>query len=139
MVENKKKTKTATGLFLLAIGLLFSYLFYLISSSERTLESWRASYFARRAAEEKKRSENILRKNQTRIFGELKIKYCGIEKDLILFDVFILELDPIYPYRYKIPKKMTKKGFFLSGRPFRITYFDPEKIRLEPGNKFAIQ
>jgi hypothetical protein len=102
----------------------------LVVSSDVSLERWRASYVARRAAEERKIAESVLHKNRTRIFDGIKVEYCGIDDDFLLFDVFILALDPLYPYRYKIPKKAAKEGFYLSDRRFRVKYFDSEKIKL---------
>lgn len=119
-------------LFFLTVGFLFVYLCYLIFASDTSFESWRASYLARRSAEQKAIAESVLLKNRTRNFDGLKVEYTGIENGSVLFNVYILEFDPNYPYRYRIPKREAKKEFLLYNRKFRITYADPEKIRLEP-------
>ena len=43
MVEDRKKKKIATVLFLVATGLLFAYLGYLIAGEELSLQRWRSS------------------------------------------------------------------------------------------------
>ncbi len=130
MVEDRKKKTIATVLFLVATGLLFAYLGYLIASEELSLQRWQASYLARRSAEEKSIADSILYKNHTWTLDGIKIKYCGMEKDKVLFDVYILDLDPLAGYRYRIDKKEAKKGFLLAKRRFQATYVDPNKIQL---------
>ena len=65
-------------------------------------------------AESIRKAEHIvLLKGERREIGRAAIIFKGLEKKTILFDLYLLDLDPQQPYEKKITKADAKEGFYL--------------------------
>lgn len=49
-----------------------------------------------------------------------RLNFRGIDKDVILLDIYLLELDPDYAYANRIPKKEARDGIRLGDSRFRL-------------------
>jgi len=62
----------------------------------------------------------ILPLNEKKIVGKNGLIYRGIDKKMILLDLFILDMDREQAYRKKIPKKAAKKEMILGRSTYRL-------------------
>jgi hypothetical protein len=72
----------------------------------------------------------LLLRNQAQTVGKLKITYLGMAERNLLFDVYILDLDPSFAYRYIIPLSQAKKHFRITDQYFQAHATSNSKIRL---------
>ena len=72
----------------------------------------------------------ILHANTLTKFGKTKLKYRGIDSEYLFIDVYILELEPLYGYAYKIPIKSARKSFRLYEHTFVLISQSKSKVSL---------
>ena len=77
-----------------------------------------------------KRVRVVLRKDVRTSFGKVDVVYRGTEKDNLKLDVYILELDPDYPYRREIDHRTAREGFRLGGVRFELISAGRSKAKL---------
>ncbi len=124
-------------LFFTMSGIVFSLSLYLVATSAMKSEA-RANvgnvHVASAAGTESGIDEDqvrvILRRDEKNSFGKVDVIYRGIENDQIKLDVFILDLDPNYPYRREITCRQAKEGFRLGGLHFELISAGRAKAKL---------
>ena len=72
----------------------------------------------------------ILLRNEAQTIDKLRITYLGIVDKHLLFDVNLLDLDPNFAYRYKVPLIQAKKRFHIAENYFQVLSTSKNKIRL---------
>ena len=134
-MEETKKRRWLIILFFTVLTVLFSSFIYfgykgpIDPRYRRRLEETVQQY--RKEASAKKDTINVvLSKGQKRQIGNIILGYRGIEKDALLIDVVILELDPQTTYPHKIPTSKKKQEVRLGGQPFKIVSAGKSTIQL---------
>ena len=133
MTERTQGQKWLLTAFFTAIGLFFIY--FIISVSKGNVDpvyNRRPPGMPLRTDAPRTAGELVLHKDQPQTFGRLLLTYRGISNGDLVLDVVLLELDPDYPYRHRIPKNSAAQGFRMANTDFRILSAGPKKLSLEP-------
>ena len=132
MTRQELKRKWIVILFFSSLFLIFSYLLYYLTTGtyDPSARRWVSRTEARDLIPQGA-GNFVLKKKQHTVTGNLKITYLGMAAGAILIDLVILDLDPVYAYRYRIPVAKAKKEFLLSNSRFRASSVTPDNIRLE--------
>jgi hypothetical protein len=72
----------------------------------------------------------LLPKDRTQTIGNLKITYRGTRDQMIILDFVLLDLDPQYAYRRRIPQDEARRGFYLSAHHFVVDSVNQHSLRL---------
>ena len=132
MTRQELKKNWAVILFFGSLFLIFSYLIYFLTTGtyDQSARRWVSRTEVRDLIPQG--DGNFILKNDVPVItGNLKITYHGMRAGALLIDLVLLELDPVYAYRYRIPVARARKEFSLSNSRFRASLVTPDKIRLE--------
>jgi Na+-translocating ferredoxin:NAD+ oxidoreductase RnfG subunit len=133
-MEETKKRRVLIILFFTALTVLFTAFIYLGYKGpidpryRRRLEETVKQY---RKEQVKPDTVNVvLSLGQKKRIGNIIVGYRGIDKDALLIDVVILELDPEMTYPHRVSKAGAKGEIRLGGQPFKIISAGNAKIHL---------
>jgi hypothetical protein len=134
MMERTQTKKWWVVLFFSSAGLLFGYFVYFLASgiTDPAYGQWLSNSQPAPAVAQTDDSF-LLPKGEGLVVDRLKIIYRGAEARAINIDLVLMDLDGQYAYRHKIPIEDAKRGFFLSGRRFRVASFNSQKVLLMRG------
>ncbi len=138
MTERTQREKWIILLFFSAVILLFSYLVYVLVMNktdpafDRWMQRWRPEGAAADAPAPPPEDPFLFVRRRPKIADGLKITFRGARNGVVAFDLIILDLDPAYAYRRRIPLKEARRGFQLGDRRFRIERMEGGAVRLEP-------
>jgi hypothetical protein len=124
--EMTSSEKTSWFTPLLIIGILATVFvgLYLFSTDTSTLQQTKArkefDFSGRPTQPIVYKNQVILPLNEKKIVGKNGLIYRGIEKKMILLDLYILDMDREQAYRKKIPKKAAKKEMILGSSTYRL-------------------
>ena len=62
----------------------------------------------------------VLRRDVKTRIGKVDVIYRGVDDRHVKLDVFIRDLDPLYPYRRKIAYRSAQQGFRIGGVRFEL-------------------
>ena len=133
-MEETKKRRLLIISFFTALTVLFTAFIYLGYKGpidpryRRRLEETVKQYRKEKA---KPDTVNvILSHGQKKRIGNIILSYRGIEKDALLIDFVILELDPVLTYPHRVSKAGAIQEIRLGGQPFKIISAGKTKIHL---------
>ncbi len=133
-MDDTKRHRVISILFFLAIAGLMAGLSSIVIrnlGSDR-LRDWRGAS-ADRAPDAPARTPEdviVIRAEEMITIGNTRVIYHGTEDGRMIMDVFLLELDPQYPYRKKVDIDHARAGFRLAGIPFQVTAISNAKVFL---------
>lgn len=133
-MENTQSQRWLIASFFTAISLLFVYFIVSVAmnNTDQTYSERLAS--ARAGPGSYLQDEKIhLVKDQPLTVRGIEMTYRGRSSGVLLIDLVLLDLDRDYVYSRKIPIKEARRGFRISGRPFKVTAIDAGKLKLETG------
>ena len=73
----------------------------------------------------------VLSKDQWIMLPQLKLAYRGMEKDRLLVEVTLMEMDPDVAYLHRIDPKRSDLEIQLGGRGFHLDSWSRSRIRLK--------
>lgn len=73
----------------------------------------------------------ILTKNEKLVIGRTCLVYKGVEKKIILVDLYLLDLDPEQAYEKRFLKKDAKKQILLGERRYRLLSVNSQHLILK--------
>jgi hypothetical protein len=127
-MNDKRKLKWPAVLFFSLSGMVFGLSLYLIAAGALDTEA-RANTPGNRGLaavgdittpDDEPRVRVVLRRDVRNQFGKVDVIYRGVEDDRVKLDVFILDLDPAYPYRREIDYRTARDGFRVGGVRFEL-------------------
>jgi hypothetical protein len=62
----------------------------------------------------------VLAKNEKLVIGRNCLVYKGIEKKIVVLDLYLLDMDPEQAYEKRFPKKEAKKEMRMGGDTYRL-------------------
>ena len=128
-MDDERQSKWPQILFFITTGIIFGICLYLITgwamrsearaqmgaaSPKRALSSGEDPY----AGEPRVRV--VLRRDVKTRIGKVDVIYRGVDDRHVKLDVFIRDLDPLYPYRRKIAYRSAQQGFRIGGVRFEL-------------------
>lgn len=136
-MNHERKHKWLVILFFMVTGSVFGLFLYLITAGAvetnaraNTGNVGVASAAGAELSSDEPRVRVVLRRDVKNSFGKVDVIYRGLENDHVKLDVFILDLDPGYPYRRKIAYHSAKDGFRLGGMRFELISAGRTKAKL---------
>ncbi len=100
--------------FAVCIVFLGSMLYYLfLGATGKTDSSWTATAHAapQPPAALAPGDHITLQAGQAKQIGQVKLVYRGVQRNKLSFDVYLLALDPHYPYQHTFDLKTARSGF----------------------------
>ena len=73
----------------------------------------------------------VLKRDEKKIVGKYGLAYRGLEKNIILLDLYIMEMDPEQSYRKRFTKKEAKKGIQFGTEHYRVTSLNRNSLLLK--------
>ena len=73
----------------------------------------------------------VLERDRDCRLRHLKLVYRGVEDGRLVFDAFLLQLDPDYAYGHRIDPAIAADGFPMGGHTFRLLNWSRSRVRLE--------
>ena len=138
MADYKRTNKWMIAIFFTAIGLFITYfvVFLLKGSPGSDYVRWLNPRGRSNAAPVVRDNIEIpgtilLPINQKMNYGNIIMKYLGLDNGDIILDIIIPEIDSEYAYLHRIPVKTAKQGFWLSDQQFKIISIDNSNLKLE--------
>lgn len=132
MTRQELKKKWLVITFFLSVSLIFIYFIHFLAtgSYDPTQMRWVTKTEAGNALHQGE-GNFLLQKNQEFATGRMKITYLGIDAQALVIDLVLMDLDPYYAYRHRIPTDAARQGFYLSEVHFRASSLTPTAVRLE--------
>lgn len=81
-----------------------------------------------------KTDQAVLKKNERFIIGRNCLVFKGVDRKMILIDLYLLDMDPEQPYRKRILKKEAKKEFALGQGTYRLVSVNDNNLILKTVN-----
>ena len=82
------------------------------------------------------RDKITLVKNESITVNDCRLVFKGLEKDRILLDLYLLDLDPQYAYQQTISKAAAHRGIRLGDAEYRLISVGKDMLRLKTSNLF---
>ena len=123
MALSRNQTIVASVFMVVAMGTVVSMIY---RASTGRLEQRRREYQQRADAAQPVRRTTVMTDRIVLIRDEaaevdrIRMVYRGIEDDRILLDVYLLDLDPAYPYSRRISVAEAEKGIRIGPRGYRL-------------------
>jgi hypothetical protein len=136
-MNDERRPKWPPVIFFTMTALIFGLSLYLMAAGATQTEALAGSdsvnVAAAAAAEafgDDPRVRVVLKRDVKNRFGKVDVIYRGFENDRLQLDVFILDLDPGYPYRREIAYRTARDGFRLGGVRFELISAGRTKAKL---------
>ncbi len=138
-MNDERISKWPPILFFMITGIVFGFCLYLITgwamrSEARAQVGATSPNNAATYRDDPYRGEPrvrvVLRRDVKTRLGKVDLVYRGIEDKRVKLDVFIRDLDPLYPYRREIAYRSAKQGFRLGGVRFELISAGRAKAKL---------
>ena len=121
-----------TIIFFGACGLFMTYCVFYLTNLSPAPQSAAAATASALPQQTDSPARYVLVKGQASTLGNLQLRYMGMDDDIILIDVTIVDLDPEYVYRHRIPRQRATDGFRVAGKAFRLLSINSSVLRLKP-------
>lgn len=120
-MDESKMHKWATFWFFLPSSILLAYFVFYFTTATFSPTGGEPSTAQYRGDAPSQPSENlILTKGEPKIMGQIQLTYQGLNAGSIVLDITLLDMDPGYAYRRKIPKQVAKQGFWMAQQYYRL-------------------
>lgn len=129
-MRNLKLHRYLTVVFFLGCGLFVTYCVYYLVNPPSSPHSAPAITASAKVQKAKTSADCVFVRGQANAVDNLELRYVGLEKDIILIDVTIVDLDPEYAYRHRIPKKSARNGFQVAGKSFKLLSVNDSVLKL---------
>lgn len=123
MISSEKKTWTTPLFIIVVIALSFLLLYYSSSylNDQRTPQTRKAVDYASRPVNSiGKSGQVILQKNEQSVVGRTGLVYKGVEKKVVILDLYLLDMDKEQAYEKRFIKKEAKREMVLGGKRYRL-------------------
>jgi hypothetical protein len=135
-MENSKSSrgKWLAVSFFLPVSLAFIGLVYYLVTFARHPADRSLQATAEKTAVQPLFGRNIiLPQGRPQTIGRLQLTYRGMQADHVLIDVTLLDMDPNYTYRHRIPRPEAASGFRLAHLNVKLISSGRSGIKLAPG------
>lgn len=137
MSENVRSQKWLVISFFLVCTLIFGYFVYLIAfgSPDPRYSNWmsgaRSSPGAPvRPAEVTRDGPIVMVKDRQINLEDVQLTYRGLTSGLLQLDLVLLEMDPHYTYRRRIPLQEARRGFQVSYQHLKVVSASRQQLKL---------
>jgi hypothetical protein len=124
MMSSSTRKKTFAFIFIaLTLAIPFGMIYYVSTDyyKERYQKWRRDSDQAGRAIHSSIKADQIvLTKNEKLVVKRTCLVFKGLDKKIILLDLYLLDLDPEQPYPVRIAKRDAKKEMRIGGNRFKL-------------------
>lgn len=119
-----------TVVFFLGCGLFVGYCVYYLATLSSGPPSASPATASKHLQEAKTSADCVFVKGQANTVDNLKLRYVGLEKDFILMEVTVVDLDPEYVYHHRISRKKAEEGFQVAGKSFKLLSVNGSVLKL---------
>ena len=130
-MRNLKLHNLMTLVFFCSCGLFIAYCIHYLVTLEPDLTRVAAAAPSVAAQQAGAPDQYVLVKGHPSAMGNLNIRYIGLEDDIILIDVTIMDLDPNYAYRHRISRDAAQNGFRIAGKAFKLLSVRDSVLKLK--------
>lgn len=123
MISSEENKNWLVPTLIVAIAIVSLTTLYL-STNARKQESaglrQEFDYAGRPVQQAVNKKQVLLKKDEKIVVGRNGFVYKGIAKNMILIDLYLLDMDPEQPYHKQFLKKDAKKAIKLGGKTYRL-------------------
>lgn len=134
MSSSTRKKAFALFFIILTLAIPFAIIYYLSTDYyKERYQQWRknSDESGREIRSTITADRIILKKNEKLVVGRTCLVFKGLEKKVILVDLYLLDLDPEQPYLIKLPRRDTDKDLIIGGNTFKLVSVNNQYLNLQ--------
>ena len=133
MISSEKKNWSTPGLLTLLIACVFGAMYYASHylTAQQTLVRRELNSATTLAPTTGKADQLVLPKNEKYVIGRNCLVYKGIDKNILVLDLYLLDMDPEQAYEKRFPKKAAKEEMVMGGDRYRLLSVNDRYLTLK--------